>query len=41
MAERFGNDGNIHSRTLQNRGERVTGDIGSQMFDANPLPDFA
>ena len=40
MTERFGNDGNIHSRTLQNRCERVPSDIGSQMFDANPLPDF-
>lgn len=40
MTERFGNDCNIHSRTLQNRCERMPSDIGSQMFDADPLSDF-
>ena len=35
MTERFGNDGNIHSRTLQDRCERVPSDIGSQ-FDFQP-----
>ena len=30
MAERFGNNGNIHSRPFQHGGERVPSDIGSQ-----------